>query len=152
MLGGTVSPAKDWELSLTTITLTREGKSLFATADETIQLHQMHKDKVTRAPQGAHIWGSSEHTEIQGLVVPGRLFTTQGHLGYNETSVRENIEHRKERGMVDEEVADEAHETAHMEHDGERVASAILRFFSDRESGHLRQETDHVEERIEDSS
>jgi hypothetical protein len=39
-----------------------------------------------------------------------------------------------------------------MEHDGERVAGVILRFFSDRESGHLGQETDNVEERIEDSS
>ena len=152
MLGGTVSPAKEWELSLTSITLTDEGKSLFNTSDSTIKLHQMHKDQVTCAPKGAHTWGSSDHTEIQGLVIPGRLFTTQGHLGYNEKIVRENIDHRKEKGMVDEDVANEAHKTAHMEHDGERVAAAILRFFADRETGHLRQESKSIEQRIEDNS
>jgi len=151
MLGGTVSPAKQWELSLTTINLTDEGKSLFNTSDSTIKLHQMHKDQVTCSPKGAHIWGSSKHTEIQGLVIPGRLFTTQGHLGYNEKTVRENIEHRKEKGMVDEDVANEAHKTAHMEHDGERVATAILRFFADHESGHLARETENIEHSIENS-
>jgi len=152
MLGGEVSPAKEWELSLTTITLTDEGKSLFDTSDSTIRLHQMHKDQVTSAPKGAHIWGSSEHTEVQGLVIPGRLFTTQGHLGYNEKTVRENIDHRKEKGMVDEDVAHEAHRKAHMKHDGERVGAAILRFFGDQESGHLREETWQNEEQTEDNS
>jgi GMP synthase-like glutamine amidotransferase len=149
MLGGKVSPAKEWELSLTTITLTDEGKSLFDTTESSIRLHQMHKDQVTSAPKEAHIWGSSEHTEIQGLVIPGRLFTTQGHLGYNEKTVRENIDHRKEKGMVDEDVAHEAHKTAHMEHDGERVAAAILRFLADRETGQLGQETRANEEQVQ---
>ena len=63
--------------------------------------------------------------------------------------VRENINHRKEKGMVDEDVAHEAHKTAHMEHDGERVATAIIRFFSDRETGHLGRETKHEERKIE---
>lgn len=72
-------------------------------------------------------------------------------MGYNEKMVRENIEHHKEKGMVDEDVAHEAYKTAHMEHDGERVATAILRFFSDRETYQLGREIENGEQSIEDS-
>lgn len=146
LLGGTVEahPGEKWELSHTSMQLSPVGQQLFRTRDTSLALHQMHQDRVTRLPSPAssggllapdatvHVWASSPHTHIQGLYVRDRLFTTQGHLGFDDTMVRRQIELRQRAGSIDEsdarEVA-EAEEKAHLEHDGVVVAGAILRFF-----------------------
>jgi len=75
-------------------------------------------------------WGRSEHTPIQGLYIPNRLFTTQAHLAFDEDMVRRQIQMRVDSGGIkDLEHADRAAETAHLEHDGVEVAKAILRLF-----------------------
>jgi GMP synthase-like glutamine amidotransferase len=103
----------------------------------------MHQDQVTTVPSSEttdllkpdtniHVWASTEHTPIQGLYIRNRLFTSQGHLGFNETNVRRQIELRQDDGAIDEDDAKEvayADETAHLKHDGEVIAAAILRFF-----------------------
>ena len=64
------------------------------------------------------------------VYIRDRLFTTQGHLGFDEKMVHRQIEMRQESGGIkDDEHAAEAKETAHLEHDGKIVAGAILRFF-----------------------
>lgn len=60
------------------------------------------------------------------------MFTSQGHLGFNETMVRRQIEMRQESGAIDGDDKREvayADETAHLKHDGLVVARAIVRFF-----------------------
>ncbi|KAL8931282.1 MAG: hypothetical protein Q9216_007238, partial [Gyalolechia sp. 2 TL-2023] len=80
-----------------------------------------------------HVWGSSATTEVQGVYIRGRMFTTQGHLGFDEDMVRRQVELRIESGGIDRvEDAEEvrsAWDTAEWEHDGVLVAGAILRFF-----------------------
>lgn len=148
-LGARISPnPRSWELAHTQINLTSIGRRLFSTGDsKCISLHQMHQDCVISPPnyktaQGllrrgeeVHVWGESKDCSVQGLYIPGRVFTSQGHLGYDEGMIRMNIEHRQESGFVDERRAEEAKERAEMEHDGEVVAGAILKFFVGRDDG-----------------
>jgi GMP synthase-like glutamine amidotransferase len=143
MLGAKVDtvPGGDWELSHTEINLTDIGKKLFRTKNDTLRLHQMHQDHVVEPPsskssnllkegQKVHVWGSSEHTTVQGIYIKDRLFTSQGHLGFDEDMVKRQINMRVESGGIkDLNHADAAKETADMEHDGEAVAGSILRLF-----------------------
>ena len=145
LLGGEVGPApsQDWELGHSRIELTPTGQRIFRTLEDHIHLHQMHQDQVVRAPTAASagaellahdtdvlVWGRSEHTPVQGLYIPNRLFTTQAHLAFDEDMVKRQIQIRVDAGGIkDLEHADRAAETAYLEHDGVEVAKAVLRLF-----------------------
>ncbi|KAK4631087.1 Putative glutamine amidotransferase-like protein [Fulvia fulva] len=137
------TPGERWELSHTSMDLTLVGQKLFVTNDKTLTVHQMHQDHVTTVPSSettdlldagtkVHVWASTEHTEVQGLYIRDRLFTSQGHLGFDENMVHRQIELRQKSGAIgkkDLEQVREAQEKAHLEHDGEVVAAAVVRFF-----------------------
>ncbi|PQE16404.1 gmp synthase protein [Rutstroemia sp. NJR-2017a BVV2] len=143
LLGSKVEPTPGgkWELAHTEMKLTSVGQKLFKTNAEKLSLHQMHQDQVTTIPSSStsdllskndkvEVWASTEHTKIQGFYLRERLFTSQGHLGFDEDMVRRQIQMRMESGGIkDEDVAQEGKETAHLKHDGIVVAGAILRFF-----------------------
>lgn len=150
LLGGKVGPAPsgDWELAHSKINLSPTGQRLFRTKEDAVYLHQMHKDQVLEAPTPeksggllapnteVHCWGWSEHTPIQGLYIPNRLFTTQAHIAFDEDMVKRQIQMRVESGGIqDKEQADQAAETAHLDHDGIEVAAAILRLFKFDDDG-----------------
>lgn len=146
LLGSKVQPAPagDWELGHSKISLSVVGQRLFLVEEPEVYLHQMHQDQVVEAPTPessngllepgtqVEVWGSSKHTEVQGIYIMDRLFTTQAHLAFDETMVKREIELRAASGSINEEhkeTADMAFDTAHLEHDGITVAAAILRFF-----------------------
>ena len=146
MLGSKVdsAPSGDWELAHTSINLTRVGRQLFREdgKDGKIHLHQMHQDQVVDAPSPAssgglleagakvHVWGSSDHTAVQGVYIRDRMLTTQGHLGFDEQMVKSQMEMRVDSGGIeDKEHVEAAAETADWKHDGIVVAKAMLRFF-----------------------
>ena len=136
------SPGEEWEFAHTKIDLTPIGQQLFRTSDPYLYLHQMHQDQVIDSPapetsqvplgdHKAHIWGSTQMCPIQGVYLRERLFTTQGHLSYDPQMIREHIETRLARGLIkDTRAAEEAKETAELDHDGLIVAGAILRFLN----------------------
>ncbi|KAM3069069.1 hypothetical protein ACMFMG_004250 [Clarireedia jacksonii] len=137
LLGSKVEPTPGgkWELAHTEMKLTPLGQKLFKTNADTLSLHQMHQDQVTTVPSSStsdllskndkvEVWASTEHTKIQRLYLRERLFTSQGHLGFDEDMMRV-----ESGGIKDKDVADEGKETAHLRHDGIVVAGAILRFF-----------------------
>lgn len=108
----------------------------------------MHQDQVVAPPSPessdgllppgtkVNVWGSSDHTPVQGVFIANRIFTTQAHLAFDEAMVHRQIQMRVEAGSIqDLEHADRAKETAHLEHDGVTVAAAILRFFHDEDKG-----------------
>jgi GMP synthase-like glutamine amidotransferase len=143
-LGSTVqsAPSGEWELSHTPIHLSDLGRNLFnlPATENTIHLHQMHRDEVRDVPSPrktdllpegtkVHVWGRSEHTGVQGVYIHKRLFTTQGHMEFDEALVKRQLEMRVESGSVSKEEASEAAERADWMHDGLRVAQAVLRFF-----------------------
>ncbi|KAF7509249.1 hypothetical protein GJ744_008143 [Endocarpon pusillum] len=132
------TPGGRWELAHREMVLNPIGQKLFRTNTSKLSLHQMHQDQVTSVPststtnllsqgQKVHVWAS---TPIQGLYIRDRLFTSQGHSGFDEKMVYRQIEMREENGGIkDNEHAAEAKETGHLKHDGVVVASAILPFF-----------------------
>ncbi|ETS82658.1 hypothetical protein PFICI_04534 [Pestalotiopsis fici W106-1] len=137
-----------WELGHSRINLTEVGQSLFKTDSNEVYLHQMHQDQVVAPPSSessdgllppgakVYVWGSSDHTRVQGVFIANRIFTTQAHLAFDEAMVHRQIQMRVEAGSIqDLEHADRAKETAHLEHDGVTVAAAILRFFHDEDKG-----------------
>lgn len=131
----------EWELSHSPIVLSNIGRQLFDLPEETdrIHLHQMHLDHVVNAPSvestdllpkgtKVHTWGTSEHTGVQGVYIQKRLFTTQGHMEFNEAMVKRQLEMRVKSGTLSEKDADEASERADWMHDGKTVAKAVIRF------------------------
>lgn len=135
------TPESRWELAHTEIKLTPLGTKLFKSKEGKIHLHQMHQDHVVDAPSPSttelldegtevSVWGSSDTTGVQGVYIRRRLFTSQGHLGFDEQMVKQQIQQRVDSGSIqDTKDADAAKDKAHWEHDGELVAGAILRFF-----------------------
>lgn len=118
------------------------GRKLFDLkwGDDRIHLHQMHLDHVVNAPSvettdliapgtKVHVWGTSDHTGVQGVYIQKRLFSTQGHMEFDEAMVHRQLEMRVNSGSVSKASADEAAERADWMHDGQIVAQAVLRFF-----------------------
>ncbi|KAF1829806.1 class I glutamine amidotransferase-like protein [Decorospora gaudefroyi] len=143
-LGSTVKPQKngEWELSHSPIYLSDIGRDLFnlPSTEKKIHLHQMHVDHVVNPPSPettellsretkVHVWGTSEHTGVQGVYIHKRLFTTQGHMEFDEKLVKRQLEMRVGSGSVSKENASQAAERADWIHDGLLVAKAVLRFF-----------------------
>lgn len=108
----------------------------------------MHQDQVKAPPthetangllsddMKVECWGKSSHTEVQGLYIRNKLFSSQAHLAFDEDMVKRQIQMREESGGIkDKEHADRARETAHLEHDGRAVAKAIIRLFSFDDDG-----------------
>ena len=100
----------------------------------------MHLDHVVNPPSPSttdllpegtkvHVWGKTEHTGVQGVYIQKRLFSTQGHMEFNEAMVKRQLELRVKSGSVTKEDANEAAEKADWMHDGLLVAKAVLRFF-----------------------
>lgn len=100
----------------------------------------MHLDHVVDAPAPGktpllkagtkvHVWGESDHTGVQGVYCQKRLFTTQGHMEFDEAMVKRQLEMRVKSRTLDRKDAAEAHERAEWMHDGLVVAKAVLRFF-----------------------
>jgi GMP synthase-like glutamine amidotransferase len=88
-------------------------------------------DTTNLLPMGTkvHVWGSSEHTGVQGVYIRKRLFTTQGHMEFNEVNVKRQLEMRVKAGSISTTEANEASEKADWIHDGQTVAKAVIRFF-----------------------
>lgn len=138
------SPDGEWEISRTQIQLTDVGRSLFnlPSNEKRIYLHQMHSDQVVEPPKPTeetkellspntkvHVWGTSEHTHVQGCYIQKRMFTSQGHMEFTEKMVRRQLELRVESGALKPEDVNEATTEADWMHDGLLVAKAVLRFF-----------------------
>ncbi|KAK8080118.1 hypothetical protein PG997_007936 [Apiospora hydei] len=141
-------PSGKWELGHSKIDLTPVGQKLFDVPETPyVYMHQMHQDQVTSAPTPessggllskdtkVYVWGSSPHTAVQGIFIENRVFTTQAHLAFDEDMVYREIQVRVDGGSLkDFEHADRAKATAHLEHDGDVAAAAILRFFHGEDS------------------
>ena len=137
------TPGGKWELAHTKINLTPTGQRLFETEGNEIYLHEMHQDHVVDVPSSSttdllpesssekvRVWGSTELTPIQGVYIAERLFTSQGHLGFDSQMVEQQVQDRVDSGGIKSaDAAEIAKATSDMEHDGLVVAKAILRFF-----------------------
>lgn len=68
----------------------------------------MHKDLVYHYPQGVEELGSSGPCKVQGMYIPKKVITVQGHPEFTEEIVAELLEKRREQKIFGDEIYREA--------------------------------------------
>ena len=99
-LGGEVGVnPKGWDIGLTEIRLTPEGRRLgmLRGAPRPLCILETHRDIITRLPDGAVPLASSDTTESEMYHLGDKVLCLQGHPEMDGEEVREIISRRKER-------------------------------------------------------
>jgi GMP synthase-like glutamine amidotransferase len=91
----------------------------------------MHRDIVFYYPPGVEELGSNSLCKVQGMYVPKRLITVQGHPEFDEEIMTEILETRHKMGVFDDETFASAMKRVVKPHDGLVVSKAFLRFLQD---------------------
>ncbi|KAL9007720.1 MAG: hypothetical protein Q9173_007077, partial [Seirophora scorigena] len=118
-----------WEVSVTDVDLTAEGQKVFDEGKDVLSIYQMHKDIVFDYPVGVQPLGSTSLCKVQGMFVPGRVFTVQGHPEFTEEILVEILEVRHEQGVFGDEIYKDAMARAGRRHDGAMVGKRFIEFF-----------------------
>lgn len=90
----------------------------------------MHRDIAHEVPDGCVNLGSTPICKIQGLYMPGRILTVQGHPEYDEFVMTKLLEARHGSGILGAELFRSGMSRAGNEHDGMVFARAVWRFLS----------------------
>ncbi|KAJ4351762.1 uncharacterized protein N0V89_007105 [Didymosphaeria variabile] len=114
------------EVSVLPVELTEKGKEIFK--QDTLSIHQMHRDVVFECPEGTEVLGGSPRCLVQGMYKKGRLISVQGHPEFNEAIVSYLVIMRTKQGIFNTEEAKDALDRVGNHHDGVAVAKAFLRF------------------------
>lgn len=91
----------------------------------------MHRDVVFEYPPNVEKLGHSPKCDVQGMLIPKRLITVQGHPEFTEEIERVIIGARHEQGIFSDEMYKDAMTRVADPHDGVVVAAAFLRFMLD---------------------
>ena len=94
-------------------------------------IFQMHKDLVYYYPEDVEELGSSGACKVQGMYIPNRVFTVQGHPEFTDEIVKELLENRHRLGIFGDEIYEEAIRRVGKPQDGVVVAQAFLKFLID---------------------
>lgn len=92
----------------------------------------MHKDIVFEYPDGVQPLGSTSRCKVQGMYVPGRVMTVQGHPEFTEEILVEILEVRHEQGVFGDEIYEEAMARVGRKHDGVLVGTRFIEFLLDK--------------------
>ncbi|EEH49393.1 uncharacterized protein PADG_05472 [Paracoccidioides brasiliensis Pb18] len=115
-----------WEVAVHDVDLTEKGKELFGLSK--LRLQQMHRDIVHSCPSNVTLLGSSPVCQVQGMYLPGRFISVQGHPEFTKDIVAEILDARKEMGVLPPGVYEGGMAAAGKEHDGVAVGKAFLEF------------------------
>ncbi|KAJ5130727.1 uncharacterized protein N7515_006766 [Penicillium bovifimosum] len=119
-----------WEVSVEKLTLTEAGKELFG--KDTLSIQQMHRDIVfDTPPDGCVNLAESPRCGIQGLYLPKRLLSVQGHPEYNEGIMSCLLKARHEIGIFSDELYNDGSSRVGDSHDGRLIARVMARFILD---------------------
>lgn len=91
-------------------------------------IYQMHKDIVFEYPDGVQPLGSTPRCKVQGMFVPGRVLTVQGHPEFTEEILVEILEVRHQQGVFGDEIYGDAMERVGRKHDGVLVGKRFVEF------------------------
>ncbi|KAL6719203.1 hypothetical protein ACLMJK_003440 [Lecanora helva] len=119
-----------WEVSVCQVNQTPKGKELFGGKD-VLSIFQMHKDLVYHypsSPSSLEPLGSSDACKVQGMYIPERALSVQGHPEFTEEIVRELLGYRRAQGIFDDRIYEEAMSRVGDNQDGVMVGQAFLRF------------------------
>ncbi|CAM1503293.1 Fc.00g080690.m01.CDS01 [Cosmosporella sp. VM-42] len=117
---------RGWEVAVTEVDLTEKGKEIFGL--DKMHIHQMHRDIVFDFPPNSIPLGSNQICEVQGMYVPGKYITVQGHPEFTEEIISEILFNRHKVGIFSDEVYEGAMKRAPIPHDGVKIAQAFLKF------------------------
>lgn len=109
-MGGKVEiNPQGWDIGLSEVTLNETGRAFpsLENAPNPFRILEVHQDIVTRVPEGALVLGSSPRTPVEIFTLGENVLCIQGHPEMDHEMVRELIVKRHERGMLDEERAQE---------------------------------------------
>ncbi|PWY96622.1 class I glutamine amidotransferase [Aspergillus sclerotioniger CBS 115572] len=116
-----------WELAVCEVDLTETGKQLFGR--DKLRIHQMHQDVAYGYPSEVVSLGASPKCAVQGMYVPGKLITVQGHPEFRGDIMTELITLRTATGLFSKEQSEDALGRAGIPHDGIAITMAFLKFF-----------------------
>lgn len=88
----------------------------------------MHRDIVKDYPKEVIPLASSPRCSVQGMYIPRRLITLQGHPEFTEEIVSEILTTRNKLRVFSDEECQEALSRVKNKHDGLVVGAAFLRF------------------------
>ncbi|KAH6850670.1 class I glutamine amidotransferase-like protein [Chaetomium sp. MPI-CAGE-AT-0009] len=126
-LGARVAPSPaGWELSVTEVELSREGRWVFG--GRAWNIYQSHRDAVLELPPGVVPLASTEKCPIQAMYVPRQLITVQGHPEYTPFIMNEMLQARHKAGAYPDGLFEDAMRRARNKHDGVAIARVFLRF------------------------
>jgi GMP synthase-like glutamine amidotransferase len=103
-LGGEVRPnPAGWDVGLTELIPTETGRTLppLAGAREPLRMLEVHQDIATRPPPGSVVLASSDRTPCEIFTLGDRVLCVQGHPEMDNTMIRELIEKRARKGLID---------------------------------------------------
>ncbi|KAI1274303.1 putative class I glutamine amidotransferase [Xylaria sp. FL0933] len=117
---------RGWEVSVVEHELTEEGKKVLGM--EKMSIHQMHRDAVLTFPPGVTQLAHTDVCDNQGMYIPGRMISVQGHPEFTEEMVREILDIRKYGGIVTDGIYEDGINRVADKQDGVAVAQAFIRF------------------------
>lgn len=138
-----------WEISVSEVDLTEQGKKLFGKdklvrclqvfyasrkdldVNDLQRIQQMHQDVVFECPSNVIPLGSSPLCAVQGMYVPGKFISVQGHPEYSEFIVSEIIKMRTKTGLFTGVQSADAQRRVGNEHDGVAIGEVFLNFLLD---------------------
>ncbi|KAM0739774.1 hypothetical protein ACQRIT_004958 [Beauveria bassiana] len=121
--------AKGWEVAVTTVDLTPEGKKVFDL--EKMRIHQMHTDIVADFPADAIPLGGNDACSVQAMYSPGKYIAVQGHPEFTKDIVTEILFNRHTVGVFTDELYNDGMSRVADEHDGFVIARSFLKFLRD---------------------
>ncbi|RAH79966.1 class I glutamine amidotransferase [Aspergillus japonicus CBS 114.51] len=114
-----------WELAVCEVDLSEQGRELFG--KEKLRIHQMHQDIAYGYPSEVISLGASPRCAVQGMYVPRKLITVQGHPEFREDIMDELITLRTASGLFSPEMSQDASSRAGLPHDGVAITVAFLK-------------------------
>ena len=91
----------------------------------------MHRDIVFDYPRNAQPIGSNSLCTNQGMYLPGRYITVQGHPEFTDEIISEILYNRHKVGIFPDGVYEDGMKRAPIPHDGVAVARAFLKFMQE---------------------
>lgn len=88
----------------------------------------MHQDIIYEYPTNVIPLGSSPRCAVQGMYLPGKFITVQGHPEFTGFIVSEIVKTRAQMGVFSEEMTEDAFNRANIEHDGIAIGKVFLNF------------------------
>ncbi|KAJ5301499.1 hypothetical protein PENANT_c009G07360 [Penicillium antarcticum] len=121
-----------WELSVEGLDLTDEGKELFG--KDKLSIQQMHRDIVFHVPAGCSNLATSPICGVQGIYMPQRALSVQGHPEFHEGIMTPLLELRHQSGLFNDQLYKDGLSRAGNPHDGRLIAKTMVKFIVEAQS------------------